>query len=250
MTRATRLALGVLGALALSGWAGAIVAFRQAVESTRRAAEIRLDPTGQRAELEPVSAKAAGQRRVILLGDSRAAQWPAPSAAGFEMVNRGLVDQSTEQILARFDLQVAPLAPDVVVLQAGINDLKAIPLLPDQREAIVARCTANLQAMVVRSRALGARVIISTIFPTGHVPLVRRPIWSAAIGDAVRAVNAVIRGWEAPGVHVLDAYALLEDGQGALRAELGVDTLHLSAEGYRVLDAALSPMLVRSANGE
>lgn len=217
------------------------------MDGARRAAELRLDPLGlEHPDFAETAPAAPGDRLVLLLGDSRAYRWPVPVVSGHAFVNRGIPDQSTEQILARFDAHVAPVHPAVVVLQAGINDLKSIPLLPARRDEIVARCKQNLRALVARSRALGAQVVITTIFPTGEVALVRRPIWSDAIGIAVREVNDDLRTLAGSGVQVIDAWKLLENGQGELRPELGLDTLHLSARGYQLLDVELVSALSRT----
>jgi len=65
---------------------------------------------------------------VVFFGDSRAYDWPAPSGLeGLEFVNRGIGNQTTAQVLGRFEAHIAPLHPQVVVLQVGINDLKLIP---------------------------------------------------------------------------------------------------------------------------
>ncbi len=54
----------------------------------------------------------AAQLRVVFFGDSRAYDWPAPSGLeGFEFVNRGIGNQTTAQVLSRFDAHVAPLPP-------------------------------------------------------------------------------------------------------------------------------------------
>ena len=80
------------------------------------------------------------------------------------------------------------------MVEAGINDLKAIPLLPRRRDQIVSDCKANLRQIVRRSREGGAVVIVSTIFPPGKVPLERRMVWSPEIEKAVEEVNSELRG--------------------------------------------------------
>lgn len=213
------------------------------MQSYRLAAEVRLDPYGLRSPDFPAQAEPADPRAdlLVMVGDSRAYRWPSP--AGYRVVNRGVPDQSTEQIRGRFAEHVLALRPRVVVLQAGINDLKAIGVLPTRHDAIVARCTENLRAMVYSARDSGAKVVLSTIFPPGDVSLARRPVWSEAIAAAVIEVNAELRTLRSEGVEVLDAWALLEDGHGRARPEMQLDTLHLSDEGYRVVGAELARLL-------
>ncbi|MCI5210251.1 MAG: hypothetical protein D3910_15985 [Candidatus Electrothrix sp. ATG2] len=69
-------------------------------------------------------------KRIIFFGDSRIAQWPQPELTGYEMLNWGIGGETSSQILHRYDAHVVPLAPNILLIQAGVNDLKTIPLFP------------------------------------------------------------------------------------------------------------------------
>jgi lysophospholipase L1-like esterase len=244
--RALRRAAGLLLLAALAGSLGAnFYVGRQAAQDYRSLYAERLDPLGAdfyAAERAQPPAE-TGEPRVLFYGDSRAWQWPAPEGLpGVQFVNRGVPNQTTAQVLARWALDGAPLAPDVVVVQAGINDLKTLPLFPAQASAISADCLANLQALVTLAASGGARVIVATIFPTGPVPLTRRPFWSDDVPAAVRAVNVQLAALAGPQVTLLDAYTLLADGD-TLAADYALDTLHLTPAGYAALNEALGPLL-------
>jgi lysophospholipase L1-like esterase len=185
-----------------------------------------------------------GSRNVVFFGDSRAAEWPAPEGLeGWTFANRGIHNQTSAEVLHRFDAHVAPLEPDVVVIQVGINDLKAIPLFPGQRAEIVANCQANIAQIVARSRELGATVILTTLFPLGKVPLERRLFWSGEIEEAQEEVNDFLHTLAGEGIIVLDTAPILADGQGVLRRKYSRDLLHLTEAGYQALNAALVPVL-------
>jgi lysophospholipase L1-like esterase len=202
--------------------------------------ELTLDPLGL-GYYGPVPAST--NRVVVMLGDSRAMAWPAPAArAGVDFHNRGIGQQTTAQILGRYSAHVAPLRPSVVVIQAGVNDLKTLGLFPDRRADLVAGCLGNLRTLVSRSRALGSHVVLTTIFPASRVPLARRPVWSPDIPAAIDEVNRGILAMAGEGVAVL-----LKRPDGSTRDEWYLDTLHLNPAGYavlarefeRVLDAAV-----------
>jgi lysophospholipase L1-like esterase len=55
----------------------------------------------------------------------------------------------------------------------------------------------------------------------------------------VNEVNAGIRSLAGPDVVVLDAFDILADQEGVIRAEFGRDLLHLTAAGYEALNEAL-----------
>jgi len=202
--------------------------------------EVQLDPLG----LKSYPTTAIGEKekpRVVILGDSRASAWPVPAFLNYDyqVVNRGIGGQTSAQVMGRFGWHVAHLQPDVVLIQLGMNDLKAIGLFPERREAIVASCKDNLTELVRLSREQGAVVVLSTIFPVGKVPLARRLVWSDEISEAVVEMNAYIRSLQAEGVVVFDAYALLVGEDGLVRPAYASDFLHLNAEGYVRLNSEL-----------
>jgi lysophospholipase L1-like esterase len=187
-----------------------------------------------------------GKLRVLFYGDSRVVEWPAPGGLHHcEFINRGVSGQTTRQVLLRFDQHVAQFEPDVMVLQVGINDLKTVAIFPEMHEEIVSRCRNNIRQLVERTTALGARVILTSIFPVSRiVPLERRPFWSDAISQAVREVNADLLTLESDRVSILDGYGLLED-RGLVRPEYATDTLHLNARCYGMLNRELCQLLGR-----
>jgi len=207
---------------------------------------IRLDPFGLDVDAQPAGAATGAPVRFLFYGDSRAYAWPMPTGfTEWEVLNRGIGGQTTAQILARFDAHVVPFAPDVVLIQAGINDLKTIGLFPARRDTIIANCKKNLAAMVQRATAQGATVILTTVFPTGEPSLLRRPFWSAAIAAAVVDVNLFLQTLANDHVIILDSAALLSDTTGRLRPDYRYDLLHLNQNGYAALNIKLRSLLVR-----
>ena len=202
---------------------------------------VRLDPLG----LSSFQAAVDHDARpiIVLFGDSRAAQWPAPQINGYQVVNRGIGNQTSAQVVSRFDAHVKPLHPDIVILQVGINDLKIIPLFPKQEREIISNCKANILTMIQESLQMGAAVVVTTIFPTGQVPLIRRLVWSEQVDKAIREVNEFIRTLEQDRVLVFDTANLLLDTNDHMKQEYSFDTLHLNARGYDVLNQELIPIL-------
>lgn len=204
---------------------------------------LRLDPLGLQAFPESHPTRSA-RRLVVLFGDSRAAEWTAPGAdSEIEYINRGIPAQTSAQVFGRYAAHVAPIQPDIVVVQVGINDLKAIAHFPSAYDQIVAQCEANIDAIVRAARAGHATVVLTTIIPVGEIPLDQRLAWSPAVDRAILQVNAHIRALEGEQVLVLDTAPLLTDSAGVLRAEYQRDYLHLNARGYAVLNEQLGALL-------
>jgi lysophospholipase L1-like esterase len=206
--------------------------------------ETRLDPLGL--NYYDSNLREQDLTTVVFFGDSRAGNWPTPpNLEQFEFINRGIGAQTSEQVALRFEQHVAPLQPQVVIVQVGINDLKTVPLFPGRREAIIARCKENVRRIVQQSTELSATVILSTIFPSGPVPLERKPFWSGEVAVAIDELNVYIHSLAGENVIVMDAFAILADDKGQTRAEYREDFLHLNAAGYAALNAALMGLLER-----
>jgi lysophospholipase L1-like esterase len=287
--RAAGVAVGVV--LALSLWSNWQL-YQQSMANYRELQLVRLDPLGLEVfEAAPAAeAQAAAQRAqralVVLLGDSRAAEWtansdgfavadsaglseaaagqaaqgggaPVPGAEifvledlpGYAFVNRGIGAQTTAQVLGRLEDDVLPLAADVVVIQVGINDLKTLPLFPKRAGEIIAQTQENIRAPVDALAAAGVQqVIVTTIFPIGAVPLEQQLVWTPRVVEGVAEVNAYIRTLARPGVVVVDTGPLLADDRGVLRAELRRDALHLNAEGYGAVNGEVRRVLREKEN--
>lgn len=205
--------------------------------------QLHLDPLGLNYYSSDSRQQNIQTPTVVFFGDSRSQEWPIPNnLQGFSFVNRGITGQTSIQILGRFDKHVASLRPKIIVLQIGINDLKTIPIFPQQKASIIANCKDNIRQIVARSRASGATVILTTIFPVGRVPLARKLFWSSDVDRAIVEVNSYIHSLQAPNVIILDTYALLvENGKN----KYDRDTLHTNAKGYTVLNKELIKVLAR-----
>lgn len=210
----------------------------------------RLDPLGLEAHPVTEIANDLGLEgiTVVFLGDSRAAAWSPPSLPEvFRFVDAGIDAQTSAQVRYRFEHDIGRLRPDVVILQVGINDLKTIPLFPDQEEAIIQRTKDNIAEIVAQARELGTMVIVTTVFPASEVPIERQLFWSPRVNTAIEDVNTYISTLQAPGIVVFDAYELLFDRPD--RRDLYIDELHLNSAGYVVLNQELASMLIDLSNG-
>ncbi|MGB0580204.1 MAG: SGNH/GDSL hydrolase family protein [Limisphaerales bacterium] len=224
----------VIGLIAASAAAG--ILFKRAKHYYTAANAVRLDPLGLR---EHSTQSPPENLALVFYGDSRAAEWPEPSWLAGRTMNLGIGAQTTEQILGRFEHHLAPLRPDIVLLQAGINDLKAIPLLPEAETEIIDRCKQNIGSIVERCQEQGANVILTTIFPVGDLPLERRPFWSDRVDPAIAEVNQYIRSLESDRVVIIASEDALAGEDGHVTRESSRDFLHLSEIGYQQLNGLI-----------
>ncbi|MBT9315280.1 SGNH/GDSL hydrolase family protein [Leptothoe spongobia] len=209
--------------------------------------QVRLDPLGLSYYSQAQKLDEKGDtKRVVIFGDSRAEDWTSPKIEGYEFINRGVGGQTSAQTSQRFDHHMRDLEPDIVVIQVGINDLKAIPLMPDERNVIIDLCRANIRQMVEDSKALGANVIITTILPVGEVPLIRKPVWSDDVAQAIYEVNGYIDSLADEQVIIFDGFSAIADEQGLMPEDFRKDELHLNQQGYVTLNEAFIEFLTNA----
>ncbi len=180
---------------------------------------------------------------VLFYGDSRAADWPFPNLPGFSFVNRGVPGQSSGEALHYWPRDGAPVCPDIMVLQIGINDLTAVSFFPEETANLVVQCQNNIRQPVSQATGSGATVILTTIFPAGYVGLGYHEFGLSELGPLVLKVNHYLVTLAGPRVILFDAYTLLSEN-GLVKGEYTLDLLHLNSAGYAALNRALTPLLL------
>ena len=183
------------------------------------------------------------QAVVLLLGDSRIAQWdPLPVIQGFRVVNAGVPGATTAQLMLAADFLMDRVSPSVVVLQIGINDLKTIGIFPQDRDAIVRSCVDNIKTMAERIDRRGCRLVVLSVLSPGRPEWQRRWVWSDAIYIAVQEVNDRLKDLLSTHVAFVDCGTVLSE-HGRIRRAYAVDCLHLNRAGYEAMNQYLGSNL-------
>lgn len=225
-----------------------LLLYREAVGTYRELQSVRLDPTRAahfESENAALPSPTPGKGRVIFFGDSRIEMWrPLPEAAELELINRGWGGETTGQALLRVERDVLALQPDVVVIQLGINDLKAVGVLPDAEDAIRERCAGNVKTIVDAIASRDVSVLLLTVFPVGPVSPARWPVWSDATLGMVAEVNSTLQSLSGPRVRVLNCDEVLAEG-GRVRDGFAIDAFHLRRNAYQALNAVVAPEIAR-----
>ena len=175
---------------------------------------------------------------VVFMGDSITDNWPQPRFGAFfpgkRYAGRGISAQTTPQMLIRMRPDVIALAPKVVVILGGTNDIAGNtgPMTDEQIEG-------NLASMAELASANGIRVVLSSITPVSHYHVASpnaAPQTTLRPPARVRAINDWMRQYAASHKHVyLDYFSAMVDEAGLLRAELSGDDLHPNAPGYAIM---------------
>jgi lysophospholipase L1-like esterase len=190
------------------------------------------------------SARAAPQSiTILLLGDSRVADWKSPRIEGWHVLNEGIGGLTSAELALNCGTILEQTRPQGVVIQIGINDLKLLGVRPECRMAVIDGCVSNILVVVNECRRLGAQVVLTPVWPVGRVSGVRRLVWSDAIEPAVAETNQRLTDLlsNKAGVYVVDIFAeLTKRLSTSQRLQLYRDTLHLKPDVYLSLSELLS----------
>ena len=173
---------------------------------------------------------AAGEKRVVFMGDSITDGWIRRAPEFFQgkpYFDRGISGQTTPQMLVRFRQDVVNLQPKVVVILAGTNDIAGNtgPATPEMIQD-------NLISMVDLALANGIKVVLSSITPADDF------WWNPGTKPANRIaeMNSWIKAYAAKnGMVYLDYYSAMVGDNGAMKREFTGDGVHPNPEGYAVM---------------
>lgn len=207
-----------------------------------------VDDPAATAILERRIAEAEGP--VLLLGDSRVAQWnPSPLIEGRKAARAGVGGITAVQLASALDSIKPELQGRTVVVQVGINDLKSLGYTDKKPDEAGKDTLEALGRVSRRLRDSGAKVVLTTIIPPGPVGLARMFIWSDSTNDVVARVNEKILGGE-----VVDDIAVVDltNAIGSARqvdARYATDTLHVNEEAYKQLSRVLEQAMGQDPGG-
>jgi len=189
---------------------------------------------------------AAGEKRVVFLGDSITDLWRLARAfPGKSYVNRGISGQTTAQLLLRFRQDVIDLKPKVVVILAGTNDL-AGNTGPMTIEAI----ESNFASLLELARAHAIQVVLGSILPVHNYTPPSEVAFPLRPPEKIQTLNRWLKATcDAGGAAVyLDYFSAMVDDRGLLKRQLADDGLHPNAAGYAVM-APLAQAAIDQALG-
>jgi lysophospholipase L1-like esterase len=193
-----------------------------------------------------VAAPAAGETRVVFMGDSITDNWQVPRFGGFfprkPYVDRGISGQTTPQMLIRFRPDVVALQPRAVVILAGTNDIAGNtgPMTNDEIEG-------NLASMSDLAHAAGIKVVLASITPVSAYHRANAPQTSLRPMSRITAINDWLKQYAAShGDVYLDYFPAMLDQSGVMREDLTEDDLHPNAKGYAIMAPLAEAAIARA----
>ena len=183
------------------------------------------------------------EKRVVFMGNSITIGWLQTHPDFFKnkpYVNRGISGQTTPQMLVRFRANVVDLDAAAVVLLAGTNDI-AGNTGPVTLEMIL----DNIKSITEIAQANDIKVILCSVLPAFDYP------WRPGLAPNIKIpkLNKMIKRYaEESGAYYLDYFTALEDGNNGMIKEYTTDGVHLTLEGYQVMEPLVENALQKVLN--
>lgn len=182
-----------------------------------------------------------GEERVVFLGNSITIGWQETHPEFFEnktYVNRGISGQTTPQMLVRFYADVIDIQATTVVILAGTNDIAG-----NTGPMSIDMILNNIKSMTDIALANNVKVILCSVLPAYDYP------WSPNKNPNIKIpkLNSKIKKYAIEtGVHYLDYFKALDNGNNGIDKEFSYDGVHLTLEGYKVLEPLVENALKKA----
>ena len=162
---------------------------------------------------------------------SQYAYWVMKKHPDWQVINRGVNGQRSDQILKRLERELDLSKSEVVIILAGVNDLYQ-GVLPETVEA-------NLAKMYEISLKKNLTVVACSILPYNTAgDLVR---------ERMRKVNDWIHSYSVGhGFIFCDTFKTLNDHANSFHLKESPDGLHPSIEGYKQMGEAIADSLEKT----
>lgn len=180
---------------------------------------------------------AAGETRVVFMGDSITEGWGMKATAtspargvffpGKPYLNRGISGQTSPQMLVRFRQDVIDLKPKVVVILAGTNDIAE-----NTGKMTLGETEGNIESMSELARANGIRPVLCSVLPSTDF------WWHKGLQPAlkIKELNVWIKEYATKNnIVYVDYYSAMVNGEGGLKKEFSPDGVHPNAAGYEIM---------------
>lgn len=186
--------------------------------------------------------KTKKQIDVVFIGNSITENWVRLDSSFFEnnnYVGRGISGQISAQILLRMREDVIKLKPQVLIINAGTNDIAENANIYDPEITL-----GNIISMVQLAQANNIKVVLASVLPTNQFR------WNTTITDVANKVidlnNRIKKYASANDIPYLDYHSALKDKNNGLDIKYGEDGVHPNIEGYQIMEP-LAQKAIREA---
>lgn len=189
--------------------------------------------------------KQKSEKRVVFMGNSITEGWVNTHPDFFKQngyIGRGIGGQTSYQFLLRFREDVINLSPDLVVINAGTNDIA------ENTGTYVEDYTfGNIVSMAELAKANKIKVILTSVLPAAGFR------WNPSVKDApqkIKSLNERIKAYaKKHKIPYVDYYqAMLASDGVSLNPEYGRpnDGVHPVGKGYEVMESLIKPAIEKA----
>ncbi len=180
---------------------------------------------------------AQGRARVVFLGNSITQHWVSKHPSFFVengYTGRGISGQTSSQFLLRFREDVLKLQPQVLVLNAGTNDIAE-----NAGEYHEEMTFGHICSMIELAQAHHIKVILTSVLPAARFG------WRPEVTpvEKIRSLNRRLQAYaEENGIPYVDYYAAMVNlADGSL--PYADDGVHPTVEGYLIMESLVRPVV-------
>jgi lysophospholipase L1-like esterase len=170
--------------------------------------------------------------RVVFIGDSITDYWNLSKFfPNRPYLNRGILGQTTSQILLRFRQDVVGLHPRAVVILAGTNDLAGAT-----GQVPLEEIESNYASMADLARSNGIHVVFSSILPVHNYTWLSGRMLNQHPPDKILLLNSWLKKYcSDEHTTYLDYFDRMVDDHGLMKRELSDDGIHPNGNGYALM---------------
>ena len=140
---------------------------------------------------------------------------------------------TTQMMLDRFDNDVLPFKPQVLVIMGGVNDIR----MGDKSDTVI----KNLETLRDKCLANDITPVFCTL--TSMAPDILQPLGIFLTDGDWREEREIINNWIMTTPYFIDTAEQLTDGQGYLRADMTPDGLHPGLRGKKIIGETIANYL-------
>ena len=157
--------------------------------------------------------------------ESQYAFWMMKLHPTWDVANRGVNGQRSDEILGRLEEEIESFGPEMVIVLAGVNDL--------YQGTSAESVKGNLKEMYQISKERNLKVVACTILPYDSA--------GKTVRERMTDVNQWIKDYsKEQGFVFCDTFKVLEDPSKPFHLKESPDGLHPSVNGYRQMGETIA----------
>jgi lysophospholipase L1-like esterase len=151
-------------------------------------------------------------------------------AQGWTFENLSVGGDSTVDVLARFDADLVPQNPEVVLIALSMGNEGLV--FTNDPGSVFESFSDGLEQIIQRCRAEGYYPVVGLVYPNALFTLEKY--------DTVKQMNLLINTWDVPSINLLGA---IDDGRGRWAEGFVYDNAHPNVPGHEELYHSVVPTL-------